>query len=94
MDELATVKYFNNDSRGMRGTEQRTVLEEIFFLMLDICIANGNPIRHVESMFSFHHVKAHTGNRDKLSLINNWCDINARKYATQARKKKPSRINP
>lgn len=82
MDTTTTVDYMNDIGRGHRGDEQRKVQDEIFFLMLDICIANGHPIRSVNAIFSYNHVKAHTGNQDKLSLINKWCDMNARKYAS------------
>lgn len=78
----------NNKSRGMKGDEQKRVQDEIFFLMLDICIQNGHPIRNVYDIFCFNHIKAHTGNKDKLSQINHWCDINCRKYAREADRNK------
>lgn len=92
MDALITVDYMNGVNRGFKADRFKTVQDEVFFLMLDICIANGHPIRSVNKIFSYHHIRAHTGNQDKLSLINNWCDVNARKYAaikTKKRKQKP-----
>lgn len=87
MDLMSAVERMNGEVRSFRKSEHRKVTEEIYFLMLDICIANEKPIRDVNTIFTFQHVRAHTGRRDILSKINNWCDVNARKYAKAASKK-------
>lgn len=85
MDCAGAIDYMSGKSRGFKSNDHKLVQDEIFFLMLDICIMNGYPIRNVNKMFIFNHVKAHTGNKDKLSQINQWCDINSRKYARKTK---------
>lgn len=86
-DMLMAVTVMNGESRNFKDPILRTIVEEINFLMLEICIIEKVNIRNVRKFFTFQHVRAHTGNKDKLSIINNWCDKNAIKYRKQAAKK-------
>ena len=56
------------------------VIDEIKFLMMEICLRECKLIRDVKKMFVFEHVKAHTKGKDRKSEINAWCDKNARIY--------------
>lgn len=90
-DYLRTVEILNNDTISFRDKSLRNIIEEINFLMLEICIQENINIRKLRQVFNFLHVKAHTGNRDKLSIINNWCDKEASKYRKLAMPKKPKK---
>jgi ribonuclease HI len=83
-DNLHCVNIISGEQRGFRDPEHRKVTDEIWFLMMEICMGNGKTIRDVDAMFKIQHVKAHTGREDKISKINEWCDQNARKYVKGA----------
>lgn len=61
--------------------EKRKVVDEIHFLMMDICVKHGLTIRDIETFFEIRHIKAHTGQSDIYSKINDWCDKNAKVYS-------------
>lgn len=79
-DSLISVQLLNGDRNGLKDKDKRDIVDEIYFLMMEICLREGKSIRYVDTMFSFKHIKAHSGKKDKMSLINQWCDKNARKY--------------
>ncbi len=87
-DSKLCLDIISGESRSFADKEARKVLDEINFLMMEICIKHGKSIRQVKSFFEFVHVKAHTKKSDKLSVINDWCDQNARKYMRLACKQK------
>lgn len=79
-DNSQCVDALNKDAR-FKDAETRSVVDEIHFLMMEICVKHGMSIRYIYKMFSINHIKAHTGKTDIMSKINHWCDVNARKYA-------------
>lgn len=79
-DSLMSI-YAINDAIRLKDNEHRAVVDEIRFLMMEICLRENRSIRDINKMFSLNHIKAHTGKSDKLSKINQWCDVNARYYA-------------
>lgn len=82
-DSESAVDNITGNSRGFKTPELRKVVDEIHFLMMEICLREYKSIRAIDTMFEVAHIKGHTGNADKLSVIQNWCDVNARKYAKQ-----------
>lgn len=84
-DNEACVGALNSLAR-FSDLEKRKVVDEIHFLMIEVCIKHGKTMRDIDTFFNVQHVKAHTGNDDKFSRINNWCDENAKLYV----KKKPT----
>lgn len=82
-DNQASVDNITGNSRGFKNPELRKVIDEIHFLMMEICLREGKSIRAIDTMFEVSHIKGHTGNADKLSVIQKWCDVNARKCTKQ-----------
>lgn len=87
-DLLHAVQLMNGDARSFKNKELRDIVDQINFLMLEVCIQEKINIRQVKTFFTFKHVNAHTGRKDKLSIINNWCDQEAVKYRKKALNKK------
>jgi|GEM_PF-4805857 len=87
-DVIDVVNAINGERNNFKDKDLRDIVDEINFLMLEICIQAGVNIRNVRKFFTFTHVKAHTKQKDKFSLINNWCDREAVKYRKQASKNK------
>lgn len=89
-DSLIAYNIINNQKRKANFTpvDYSHVVDEIYFLMMEICLREGKSIRDVKKVFTFNHVKAHTGQTDKMSLINDWCDKEAKRYRVKADKKK------
>jgi len=79
-DSKISIQAINN-AATFRDKGNREVLEELRFLMMEYCIRYGHSIRDYRKFFDIKHIKAHTGKKDKLSLINNWCDKNACKFS-------------
>lgn len=79
-DNAASAYILENYSRGFKESELRSVVEEIRFLAMEICLREGKSIREVRTIFTFQHIKAHTGKKDRMSEINAWCDKNAKMY--------------
>ena len=79
-DSKNCIDCITGNSRSFKDIEVRRVLEEINFLMIEVCIKHGKPIRSIKTFFELIHVKAHTKRTDKISQINDWCDKNAKKY--------------
>ncbi len=87
-DNIMCVKVIKGEIRTFRSLSHRQITDEIHFLMMEICLREGKSIRTIDAMFEVNHIQGHTGNKDKLSVIQNWCDENARKYAKQKTTKK------
>jgi ribonuclease HI len=83
-DNKASSDMLENNFRGFREPELRDVVEEIRFLCMEICLRENKSIRDVKTMFTFQHIKAHTGKKDRMSEINAWCDKNAKMYMKRA----------
>lgn len=85
-DNQAVVANISATSRGYRNPELRKIIDEIHFLMMEICLRENKSIRDIDKMFVINHIKGHTGHKDKLSIIQDWCDANAKKYAKSTKK--------
>jgi len=84
-DSSTSIAMINNDA-AFRAKKQREIVDEIKLLMMEYCIKAGRPIRSHTALFEFIHIKAHTKKKDKASLINNWCDQQAKLYMQKALK--------
>lgn len=87
-DSKGCINAITGEARPFKDKEVRAVLDEINFIMMEICLKHGKSIRSVKTFFEFIHVKAHTNKKDKISLINQWCDQNAKRYMRLACKAK------
>lgn len=87
-DSQISINAISLENRTFKRDEIANVVTEIDFLMMEICLKYGKSIRSVKTFFKLNHVRAHTYNTDKLSVINNWCDENAKKYMRLAVKEK------
>lgn len=76
-DSLAVIESITG--RKLHRHISTKILAEIKFLELEFCFRQGLDIRNVRKVFKYKHVKAHTGNEDKHSVINRWCDLEAKK---------------
>lgn len=83
-----TVVEALNGTALFKDEQKRKVVDEIKFLMMDICLKHGKTLRDVDTFFEVIHIKAHTGNTDVFSKINAWCDKNAKLYSYR----KPNKI--
>jgi hypothetical protein len=70
-----------NGTALFKSEEKRKVVDEIHFLMMDVCIKYGKTMRDIDTFFEVNHIKAHTGGSDIFSKINAWCDKNAKHYS-------------
>lgn len=86
-DNAQCVGVLNGDMR-FSDPDKRKVIDEIHFLMIEVCIKNGKTMRDIDTFFSVNHIKAHTGNADIFSKINDWCDKNAKLYSNNKSLKK------
>lgn len=75
---------------AFKNDENRKVVDEIHFLMMEVCIKHGKTMRDIDSFFEISHIKAHTGQNDIFSKINAWCDKNAKLYSKSGLPKKKS----
>lgn len=80
-DQKQVITVLAGETRNFRNPEHRKIITEIQFLMMEICQREGRSIRDVDKMFHLNHILAHTRGKDIKSRINNWCDVNAYKYA-------------
>lgn len=87
-DQQQCVKVLNGDLRSFVKANKREIVEEITYLMMEFCISEKRSIRDVRKIFTFMHVPAHTERKDKFSVINDWCDKNAKQYMRKAIKLK------
>lgn len=82
-DNISCVNALNSLARFTDG-EKRKVVDEIHFLMIEVCIKHGKTMRDIDTFFQIQHVKAHTNKGDKFSKINDWCDKNAKLYVKKS----------
>jgi ribonuclease HI len=86
-DSASSVNVLNGLARFV-DEEKRKVVDEIHFLMIEVCVKHGKTMRDLDTFFEVSHIKAHTGKDDIFSKINDWCDKNAKLYS------KPILANP
>lgn len=79
-DSESAVMALNGLSR-FADEEKRKAIDEIHFLMIEVCVKHGKTMRDIDDFFKVTHVKAHTGASDIYSRINDWCDKSAKQYA-------------
>lgn len=75
-DNLHTCKALNGIKNHV-GIDLKA-LEEVRFLMYEFCFRQGLDIRTADKVFKFIHIRAHTGAADKHSVIQDWCDSEAK----------------
>ncbi len=84
IDAFESKPSFHGKEKAHRGgCSFYYAISEIKIAMIEYCVARGWRVEDYKKAFSIKLVKAHTGNSDKLSVINDWCDTESRKYAAE-----------
>lgn len=92
-DSDSAVMALNGLAR-FQDEETRKAVDEIHYLMIEVCVKHGKTMRDIDTFFEVAHIKAHTEGDDIYSKINAWCDTNAKLYSKNILPADPARKKP
>ena len=79
-DSMECIKMLTGVQQSPHDHGLRMQFEECQLLILDYMQFLCLPVYTYRKFVEFKHVKAHTGDKSKHSLINRWCDLESRRY--------------